>query len=122
MFSCGSQKSSTEDFKEDQITINTLVAERFSNRTAKILPNNDRSYSIVSTRKKTLKMLFPTIDFFVFDHNSNTIIFEDSLAGGSVAWDSEYSLRATNRGSKTEGIEKYSYLYDCKSKKKITLE
>jgi len=111
---CNSTKN-LEDSKADKSQIESLAKERYKGP-FQIHPSEKHQYSLVVSRTKTLKMLFPTVHYFVFDHKSNTVLTEDDLPGGSVHWASEHEIKATRRAASSDSEEvKNSYFYNCKT-------
>jgi len=115
--SCGSNKN-LNDYNSDLAQIEEIAQTKFT-KPHKVVANENNNYSLVLSRTKTLKTLFPTVHFFVFDHKENKVIIEDELQAGSVSWISKNEIEATKRGmeSKTDsGSRNHKYIFNCKTK------
>lgn len=86
------------------------------------LSNKNKSYTICYQQQpETSNIPYPALKFFVFDENTQQIIFEDNLANGSLKWIGLYKLEVQS----TPGIVSVKadtstkYVYDVKLRKKI---
>jgi len=111
---CKSNKKMA-DFTSDQAAIESLAKEKYKGPFV-IFPSEKHDYSLVTSRTKTLKMLFPTVHFFVYDHKTDKILIEDDLIGGSVRWTTTHEIEATRRGQGTDLKNgRHSYVYNCRT-------
>lgn len=82
--------------------------------------NKTGSHFIVFKKYKKLEDLFATVKFFIFEEDSQSIIFQDELNAGSVSWHSNFKIIAISRNLKTDEDKNQqstsTYYYDVKSK------
>ena len=81
----------------------------------------------VKEAKTTLLVPQRKIAFFVFDVTADSILFEDNLTNGSVAWNDEFSIIVKIIPGIEESEEKSphrqpGYIFDLRSKKTKNLE
>ena len=85
--------------------------------------NKTGSHVIVFKKYKELEDLFATVKYFIFEKSSQSLLYQDELKGGSVAWHSEFKIIATSRTMKAELTENQEstsiYYYDVKQRKKV---
>jgi len=82
--------------------------------------NESGSHFIVFKKYKKLEDLFATVKFFIFEENSQSIIFQDELNAGSISWHSDFKIIAISRYMLTDANKKPSitYYYDVNKKTK----
>jgi len=82
--------------------------------------NESGSHFIVFKKYKKLEDLFATVNFFIFEEDSQSLIFQDELNAGSVSWQSDFIIIAISRYMITEANKKTSstYYYDVNNKTK----
>lgn len=100
-----------------------IAKEKYGDNYA-LLPNRQNSHSLVIHRTKRFLDLGVDINFFVFDHQKQEMIFEDALISGKVEWISESILEANSRvpDPATKGkILKETYRYNVTFGTKIDL-
>ncbi len=104
------------------VTMDSLALTHFGEKYA-TKDNKTGSHIIVFKKYKELEDLFATVKFFIFEKSSQSILYQDELKGGSVAWYSEFKIIATSRTMKTEMTENQQstsiYYYDVKQQKKV---
>lgn len=87
------------------------------------LENKTESHIIVFKKYKDLADLFPTVKFFIYEKESESVIFQDELNAGSINWHSDFKVIATSRNIKSDdgnGQEARSvYYYDVLERKKV---
>lgn len=119
--SCVSVEQTEEKKEKTNSKIETIAHSKFDENYA-IKLNESGSHSIVFTKVKKLKDLFATVQFFIFEEESQSIIFEDELNAGNVYWTSNEEVQAISRNSTDKTNENQSttvvYLYNVKSKVK----
>jgi hypothetical protein len=84
------------------------------------LKSNDKdTHTIVFKNYKKLTDLLPTVHFFIIEHKTSTIIYEDQLNAGSVYWRSDYEFVAISRNIKKENNNlsgRLVYYYDVRTR------
>lgn len=123
MISCSVKQSAEVTQKE--LLIEDIAFEYFAGKKYAIKTNISESHSLVFKKYKKLEDLFPDIHFFVFDHESKSIIFSDELKAGSVKWHSDYKIIAVARNLPIENsnnTRRQIYHYDVRAKQKTIIE
>ena len=118
LVSCKTLKLSTETQEEN---IDLAATEKFGERYA-IFPNESESYFIVLQKTKKLTALFPDIHFFIFEQETQTLVFDDILKQGSIEWisDKEISTISISEERDKNGLrvkEQYTYNVETKNKR-----
>ncbi len=124
VYSCHNTQpvSSTSEVNHSKIyeTAKTQFGQNYA-----VIFNTDSSYGLVISRHKKIEDLFTTVNLFVYDKKTESIIFRDSLASGAVKWDSDFVIIATSRvkneASDTQNVIKTTYYYDVRLRQKIKL-
>ena len=115
---CGSVKSTQE--VDEAPSMEDVALSRFGDKYASI-ENESGSHTIVFKKYKKMEDLFATVKFFVFEENSQSVIFQDELNAGSVSWYSDFEIIGTSRSSKTDQNQESTtiYYYDVIKRKKV---
>ena len=101
----------TENYHD---TIDTL-ANRLWGKNYAIKNSRDKDYSIVFHKSKLFNQLFSDIDFFVFDHHNQKIIYEDHLDQGSVNWYAKDVIVAVSNKKIAGKMTKSIYFYNLRT-------
>lgn len=117
LISCSSVKSIETDSRERESKMEKLAQSQFQEKYT-IKKNETGSHSIVFKKYKKLEDLFATVKFFIFEEESQSIIFQDELNAGSVSWQSDFKVIAISRNLKTNTEKKLTstYYYNVKTK------
>lgn len=102
-------------------TIESIASEKYQEH-YEFEPNKNGRYTLcIRQEPETAEILFPNLRFFVFNNETNEIIFEDNLPNGSVKWITSDQIKVTIiPGIVQAGNEhKSGYIYDVKSGKKL---
>lgn len=95
MTSCGVSKLTTQNTASAELS--SLAIEKFKSNYV-ILPNTTGNYSLVYKKHKEIHQLLSSVHFFIYDHQSNAVIFEDELSDGAVNWHSSTEVFAISKG------------------------
>lgn len=115
--SCSAVRVST--VTEDE-NIHLTATEKFGERYT-IFANESESYFIVLQKTKKLTDLFPDIHFFIFEQETQTVVFDDVLKQGSIQWisDKEISTISILEERDKDGLRiKDVYTYNVYTKNK----
>ena len=102
----------------------TIAIERYKERIEYIFNESKTHVLCMKTSKPTTKMPKSTVSFFVFDLNSEKIVFEDAIADGSLRWINDRQLeivQKTGTVSKKDPDRRQGYLFDLDTGKKLEL-
>ena len=74
--------------------------------------------------RSTSRNPFPPVQFFVYDLKNERVLFEDSLANGSVKWLNDYQIQVSTIPGIVTGDEEadkklMGYIYDVKLQRKL---
>jgi len=86
--------------------------------------NETGSHFIVFKKYKKLEDLLATVKFFIFEEDSQSIIFQDVLNAGSISWHSDFKIIAISRNMKSDANKKptFTYYYDVNKKTKTIIK
>lgn len=96
---CSSVKSIETNSTESKMQ--NLAQSHFGEKYA-TKKNETGSHFIVFKKSKKLEDLFATVEFFLFEEGSQSVIFRDTLKAGSVTWHSGFKIIAISRNLKTD--------------------
>jgi len=122
--------SSSRQFRHQEsssLRYQTIGTEKYG-RGVEYRPNSTKTAVLcVKEAKTTLLVPQRQIAFFVFDVTADSILFEDNLANGSVAWNDDFSIVVKIIPGIEESEEKSphrqpGYIFDLRSKKTKNLE
>jgi len=86
------------------------------------LNNKNSTYTLCYSQKvKTALTPYPPLQFFVFDNQTQELIFEDNIARGSIKWIGKYKFEVTlipGIVSIDQENNPTKYIYDVQLKKK----
>lgn len=86
-----------------------------------IRENKNGAYILAYRKHKKLEDLFATVEFSIYDKQTQTVIFNDELKAGSVAWYSEFEIVAKARNLKSDSSNQnynLTYFYDVQKRTK----
>lgn len=84
-----------------------------------IRENKNGTYILAYRKHKKLEDLFATLEFSIYDKQTQTVIFNDELKAGSVAWYSEFEIVAKARNLKSDSTNQtynVTYYYDVQKR------
>ena len=116
---CTSVKPIHEGKEARHSEMDNLAYANFGEKYA-VKKNETGSHFIVFKKYKKLNDLFATVKFFIFEIESQSIIFKDELKDGGVSWTSDSQIIAVSRNLKTvtstNNKPMSRYYYDVKTK------
>jgi len=113
-------KSNRVEIKSKTISeqIDQLAQSKYTGN-YKVIANDSNLHSLVTHKSKKFSELGFDIDFFIFDHETGMLIFEDFLKSGHVEWIDANLIKAVKREINDQGKrEKEVYQYDTSNKRK----
>ena len=77
--------------------------------------------------RPTIQDPFPPLQFFVYDLKNEKVLFEDSLAKGSIKWLNDYQIQVSTIPGIVTGDEEadkklMGYIYDVKLQRKLNAQ
>ena len=117
LFNCKNSK----EVADKTVDYKALATEKLGEKVA-FIPNEDNSMVLCSSQQSSPKLGPSGVKFFVFDNNSNTIVYEENIGRGTVAWYSNTQLEmyytpGTMRQDQTR--DDFISVYDLIKKEKI---
>jgi len=124
--SCSSSRQLRHE-ESSNLRYRTLGTEKYGEGAEYTFNSTKTALLCVKEAKTTLLVPQRRIAFFVFDVTADSILFEDNLANGSVAWNDEFSIIVKIIPGIEESEEKSphrqpGYIFDLRSKKTKNLE
>ncbi len=116
-------KADSQAAQDTMPTYKALANEKY-NSDVSYRYNSDRTAVLcVKQARPTSKQVFPNLKFFIYDLNSQKIIFEESLPNGKVVWLNDQQIRVTTVPGIVPGDEEAAdstpgYIYDIQLRKK----
>lgn len=101
-----------------------IAEEKYKDHIDYIFNESKTHVLCVRINKSTPKIPESAFSFFVYDLKNDRIIFEDSIADGSVHWTSDHLLEVEQKSgtvSKENPIRSKRYGYDVVTQKKIEI-
>jgi hypothetical protein len=122
--------SSSRQFRHEEsssLRYRTLGTERYGEGAEYTFNSTKTAVLCVKEAKTTLLVPQRRIAFFVFDVTADSILFEDNLANGSVAWIDEFSIvvkiiSGIEESEENSPRRRPGYIFDLRSKKTRNLE
>lgn len=114
--SCNRNKKVTTDSPKK--SAGDVATAMFGDRYTLEVNKND-TYTIIKTKYKKFKDLFPELDYLIYDHEASEIIHRDTLKAGYVGWSDDFTVKAIARNLTEEGaksVGRMVYLYDVKKR------
>lgn len=116
--------ASPKTFKEQEILLKKISLEKYGTN-FDILYNSDKSYSIVIKKEKaSVQHPNPLLVFFLYNLASDKIVFEDTVAGGKIAWLNREQVEVSTvpgTVSLEHANNKFGYLYNAATESKADI-
>lgn len=116
LISCVAIKPTQEQANQD--TFKYLAQSQFGENYA-TLKNSDASHLIVFRKYKKIEDLMASVKFFIYEIESESIIFQDELSSGTVKWSSKDEVIAISRNQNNDPNKKQPstsiYYYNVRS-------
>jgi hypothetical protein len=127
LISCG---ASRQDFKEPGLgteKYKEVAFQKYGSGVEFLFNENRSAVLCLKKTKPTAEHPQRQVAFFVFDFSTDTTIFEDEIANGTVAWKDNSSVLVTTvpgivKSDDPPGGKLSGYIFDLRSRKTINLD
>ncbi|PKQ63195.1 hypothetical protein BZG02_10595 [Labilibaculum filiforme] len=126
LFGCASTAQVLKnDVDLQKKTYQQIAEEEFGEKGEYIL-NSNGNY-VLCTKELSKPLINPNqlAEFFVYDLQKEEIIYSDKIANAKISWHNNTQLLIVNQKgyiSESADTGKWTYIFDLKSKKKITVK
>ena len=105
----------------------SLAVQKYGRGVEFIQNSTGSAILCVKKSKPTQLYLQQQIAFFIYDVKTKSMLFEDSIANGSVGWNDDFSIvvtivPGTVRDDNNTPVPRPGYIYDLRSRKTRDLE